>query len=113
MRYIIINPKQNKLMTISTFNNIEECEKEKKEKIKYWNKVCKSKELPKTRLNLWKKCKFVPYSLDSSFSDCDITFLQEKSRNNNLNTCSKVLEQVDMNNKQASINRNSIKRNGK
>lgn len=69
MKIAIKHPKRDILLTVKLFDNIELAKAEVVRIKKYWQKQLKNNpELPKTRLNLWKKAKFETVGIEDRFS---------------------------------------------
>lgn len=93
MRYIIINKKSKKLLTINTYQTIEDCMKEVTNKVKYWKKQCKNKEIPKTRLKSWKSSVFLCLNWESEvYGDLNMSYNQQTNKCKNNSKLSTILE---------------------
>lgn len=93
MKYAIANPKNKKFLTVNLYNSVEECVKEVKSKVKYWKSVCKKKDLPKTRMNAWKKSVFLKINWESEvYGDLNMSYNQQTNKFKNNSKLSIILE---------------------
>lgn len=93
MKWIIANPKTNKLLTINTFNSVDECLKEVTSKTKYWQKLVKKKQLPTDRLKAWKNSVFLCLNWEQEvYGDLNMSYNQQTTKPKNNSKLSAFLE---------------------
>lgn len=82
MKYAIGKKNSDKLLTISTFNDVNEAIKKCDHMIKYWKSMQKKHKMKFQQLQSWKEAVFIKINMLDCFEDVDIVTLGEQKRGN-------------------------------
>ena len=102
MKYMILSKDKKKVMTQNTFNSESDALLEIKKKKNYWLKcIKKNPDLPKIRLNQWKKCIITTVNFEENFGDFGMAFISQQRKPSH--SSSKIISNIKQENIQKGV----------